>query len=297
MTWELFDPWSVHSRRGFVAQQVAAGLSAEPEATASAERLLARLLPDGLATPHHFFWTVHAVGDSGDGPSVGQLWLQVRPLPGEVEAYLFDVEIRPAARGRGLGRAAMLAAEGAARDLGATVMRLNVFGHNTAAIGLYGSLGYRVTGTTMTARLGDIPAGRDLGAVLEMRDMTEHEYAGPRSAPAAADRLPPEGAIGGDDRLWTAYDGGYDGGLPIARMWLRLEHRSDGLHAFGRHLEVGAAQRRGYGPSLLLAVERACRDLGVGSLTLQVPDVRDGGWSLAARGGYRLTAQTMAKPL
>ena len=153
MTWDDFDPWSEHSVRGFAAQQVAAGLHSEAEAMAYAREQLARLLPSGLATPLHSLWTVReaAPGDADDAV-VGWLWLRVRPLGSEVEAFLFDVEVVEHARGRGLGRATMLAAEEAARDLGADVVRLNVFGHNTAARGLYESLGYVATSTTVTAR-------------------------------------------------------------------------------------------------------------------------------------------------
>lgn len=151
MTWDDFDPWSEHSVQGFAAQQVASGLHSEAEAVAYAREQLARLLPSGLATPLHLLWTVRetAAGDA----VVGWLWLRVRPLGSEVEAFVFDVEVVEQARGRGLGRAAMLAAEEAARDLGADVVRLNVFGHNTAARGLYESLGYVATSTTVTARL------------------------------------------------------------------------------------------------------------------------------------------------
>ena len=43
----------------------------------------------------------------------------------------------------------MEALHDAARGLGATTMSLNVFGHNTAAIRLYESLGYAVTAQQM----------------------------------------------------------------------------------------------------------------------------------------------------
>ena len=145
MTWDDFDPWSERSVRGFAAQQVASGRVPAAEAEAYAAEQFAELLPAGLATPLHLFWTVRGAGP--DAPLVGHLWLRVRPLAAEVEAYVFDVEVLPEARGRGLGRATMLAAEDEARARGATVMRLNVFGHNAAAIGLYESLGFAVTST------------------------------------------------------------------------------------------------------------------------------------------------------
>ncbi len=100
----------------------------------------------------------------------------MRPQSTEVEGYVFDVELLPAARGRGLGRATMLAAHDAARSLGATVMRLNVFGHNGTAMALYESLGYAVTAASMHRRLDDLRPRR---TAVDLRDMT------PRSTPCS----------------------------------------------------------------------------------------------------------------
>jgi len=85
----------------------------------------------------------------------------VRPLSTEVEAFVLDIELAPNARGRGLGRATMVAAEQAARSLGASVMRLNVFGHNAPARRLYAARGFRVARTALALRVGadERPAG------------------------------------------------------------------------------------------------------------------------------------------
>jgi ribosomal protein S18 acetylase RimI-like enzyme len=319
MTWSEFDVWSSHSRRGFAAQQVAAGLAREPEASAHAERVFADLLPDGLATPTHLFWTAHV----DDGPALGHLWMRVRPLSTEVEAFVFDVEVVASCRGRGLGRAAMEAAESSARALGGTVMRLNVFGHNTAALRLYDRLGYQVASTTMTRRLEagsavGSTAGSTTGPAVELIDMTEQEYADLRPTLEAGcagslaragvlpvteaartvredlARLLPQGPASSGHRLWTAYDGS----VPVGRVWLQLQHRSDGLHAFAHHLEVRAdLRRRGYGRSVLLATERACRRLGVRSVALSVLGFDAGGRSLYGRSGFEVTAQTRTKRL
>ena len=147
MTWDDFDAWAPRSVRDLAAGRVAAGLQETADADAFAEGLLLDLLPDGLATPLHHLWSVRC------GPSdetVGHLWMRVRPLEREVEAYVLDVGIEPAARGRGLGRATMLAAERAARDLAATVVRLTVLAANTAARRLYDSLGYTVAAHDIT---------------------------------------------------------------------------------------------------------------------------------------------------
>ena len=66
---------------------------------------------------------------------------------------VFDIEIVADARGRGLGRSAMLAAERFALDLGRKTIGLNVFGPNERARRLYDSLGYQVVSTSMTKHL------------------------------------------------------------------------------------------------------------------------------------------------
>jgi ribosomal protein S18 acetylase RimI-like enzyme len=313
MTWDEYDAWSAHSVRGFAAQQVASGQLPAEEATAYAERQLAELLPDGLATPLHQFWTVRGT----DGSLLGHLWLRVRPQSTEIEGYVFDVELLPEVRGRGLGRATMLAAEQAARDLGATVMRLNVFGHNVAALRLYESLGYVVTATAMAKRL-DGPPGPPPEPLVELRDMSQEEYAVFRPAleadyalnlaasgalPAAEarlrateqlDALLPQGLGTPGHLLWTAYDGEQ----PVGLLWLHVQDRSDGPHAFGYELQVHEdLRRRGYGRSVLHAAEDALRRRGVASVGLSVFGFNDGARALYEQLGFEVTAQRMAKDL
>jgi GNAT superfamily N-acetyltransferase len=56
-------------------------------------------------------------------------------------------------RGKGYGRAAMLAAEQVVQAAGMTHIALNVFGFNTTARAMYDSLRYRVVSTQMTKPL------------------------------------------------------------------------------------------------------------------------------------------------
>ena len=309
-----FDAWAAHSRRGFAAQQVAAGLQPEAEAREAAERGFAELLPDGLATPlHHVFRVVEP-----EGGTVGHLWVRVRRLSTEVEGYVYDVELLPEARGRGLGRATMLAAEDVARDLGATVMRLNVFGHNIPALRLYESLGYTVASASMTARVDELPDASPAGPRVELRPMTDQEYAvfrphleadyganiataggmpepeARRKAAADLDELLPSGLRTPGHLIWTAFDGTD----PVGHLWLQLQPRSDGLHAFGFDFAVHAdLRRRGYGRAVAAAAKRACRERGVHSVGLSVFGFNTGARGLYEQLGFGLTAQTMTKRL
>ena len=73
-----------------------------------------------------------------DGEVVGTLWYAVQGGA----AYLYDVWVDPAQRGRGYGRAAMTALEDEVRGLGLPAIEFNVWAGNDVARSLYRSLGY-----------------------------------------------------------------------------------------------------------------------------------------------------------
>ena len=146
MTQEEYDDYGTRSQREY-AQQIAD--SGQLDLDAAAQRAaveFAELLPDGLGSPGMHLWT--AVLEEGDEP-VGIGWVELRQRSSGVSAWIYDIEVGEGRRGEGLGRALMEALHDAARGLGATTMGLNVFGHNTAAIRLYDSLGYAVTAQQM----------------------------------------------------------------------------------------------------------------------------------------------------
>lgn len=62
---------------------------------------------------------------------------------GTLHARIYSLAVDPAARGLGLGRDLVLAAEDAAKDQACSEIRLEVRKDNEGAIGLYESLGYR----------------------------------------------------------------------------------------------------------------------------------------------------------
>jgi len=87
------------------------------------------------------------------GAEVGSLWLGPHPEDATT-GYVYDIEIHEDSRGRGLGRAAMLAAEQFFLERGARSLALWVAGGNDVALSLYLSLDYEVVGTSMSKRLG-----------------------------------------------------------------------------------------------------------------------------------------------
>ena len=104
-----------------------------PDVAVLAERL-ERLLADGDDG------TVLLVGDEPDG--LAQIRFRYSLYSGALDAYLEELYVAPAHRGHGMGRALLEAAMDAACTQGATRMELVTSEDDTAARGLYESLGF-----------------------------------------------------------------------------------------------------------------------------------------------------------
>jgi ribosomal protein S18 acetylase RimI-like enzyme len=109
-------------------------------AAARAEQSATAAFPGGVAGAGHWLYAI----EDGEGTRVGVLWLG-EPFGGDADAdalWVYDIEIVPDHRGRGLGRDTMLLAEAEARRLGRRRIKLNVFARNAVARALYRSLGF-----------------------------------------------------------------------------------------------------------------------------------------------------------
>ena len=146
---ELAD-YLVRSEEDYVRQRVDLGGEDERDARRVAGEHVAAYFPEGRPGDcHHLF----LARDGETGEVAGQLWLHERPHAAGTAVWVFDVEVAEAHRGKGLGRELMTWAEGWARDRGAAEIGLNVFGGNTVARALYGSLGYAETAVNMAKKL------------------------------------------------------------------------------------------------------------------------------------------------
>ncbi|MFB6894305.1 GNAT family N-acetyltransferase [Kitasatospora sp. NPDC056327] len=140
---DAFPAWLAEAKDGYLHDLLASGLG-EQQARAKAEADHARLLPQGAATPGVALRRLH--GPAGE--PLGSLWLalRLRDLPdGTPLAWVMVVEVADGHRGRGHGRTLMRLAERECLAAGVHDLGLNVFSGNGVAIGLYESLGYRVT--------------------------------------------------------------------------------------------------------------------------------------------------------
>jgi len=154
MTEEEFVAWVVPSVRGYAQAHVESGRFTREEALRAAKAEYMIQLSDGLRSENHHLYTVR---DAATREDVGVLWLNLRPKAGEPEAYVYDIVVREDQRGKGYGRATMLACLQRARELGAASVGLHVFGHNKIAWELYSSLGFIETNVMMSLPL--LPEG------------------------------------------------------------------------------------------------------------------------------------------
>ena len=142
-----YDAFIARGLAFYVDDMVRAGVDRDV-AQAKADKDLPHLLPEGLATPNHYMYAI-----LDDGCFAGYLWLCDRDGELGHSLFVYAVEIDDEFRGRGLGRAAMVFAEGEAKRLGIAKVALNVFGGNAVARGLYLSLGYMETAVHMEKRV------------------------------------------------------------------------------------------------------------------------------------------------
>ncbi|MEO5917950.1 MAG: GNAT family N-acetyltransferase [Candidatus Limnocylindrales bacterium] len=150
MSAEAFAVWRASSIRAYAADKVRVRAWSADEADARAEREFRQLLPDGQATPNH---EIRAIVDQA-GTQVGVLWFGPTRGGGPGELFIWDIEVDPALRGRGYGRAALAALEAVAGELGFQSIGLHVFGDNDIARNLYRSSGYEETDVNMRKQLG-----------------------------------------------------------------------------------------------------------------------------------------------
>lgn len=123
------------------AEQLAASSDLDFDAAMARGRaVLARVVPDGAATPGHaWFWLVAA-----EEERVGHVWLGP-PEDGAAALYVWAIEIDGAARGRGYGDRTIEAIIAEADERGFDEVHLNVFAANTGARRLYERHGFEAT--------------------------------------------------------------------------------------------------------------------------------------------------------
>jgi ribosomal protein S18 acetylase RimI-like enzyme len=144
MTSDEFSRWRAQTVPAYAADKVRTGRWSDAESLSEAEKELSALLPEGLLSPNHIFFTI----ESGE-ISVGALWICRAERAFGPIGYIYDLVVWPEYRRNGHAKQAMLALEVEAERLGFQGLALHVFGHNKSAQDLYVSLGYQPTNINM----------------------------------------------------------------------------------------------------------------------------------------------------
>jgi GNAT superfamily N-acetyltransferase len=137
------EAFLARSRAVFVEELAQSASLDHEQADQRARQIQEEFLPQGTATAAHAFLVIE-----DDGRPVGSLWLgpqDRRPDTG----FIYDIVVDEAERNRGIGHAALAAAEDWARGVGYRALALNVLGSNPDAQRLYASVGYQVVATDM----------------------------------------------------------------------------------------------------------------------------------------------------
>ncbi|MGH3464708.1 MAG: GNAT family N-acetyltransferase [Kribbellaceae bacterium] len=130
------------------------------------------MFPDGPGSPHQLVRYAY----DGD-EQVGRLWLSTRTPRSGAGAFIYEIRVGDQYRGRGYGRAIMLAAEQECRDRHIDRLELNAFGGNEAAIALSWS------GCPNARDLGGLPTSYDwrsirTGALIRTESLPGLDQAG-----------------------------------------------------------------------------------------------------------------------
>lgn len=145
---DQFPAWFRRCQAEYAADLVATGVDPEVAASQAAQSLESAFPSGGPTAANAVFLLV----DTAQA-TVGYLWVGRDTSDDPASWWVWDVVVDAGSRGKGYGRASMLLAEDYARSQGATSLGLSVFGFNTAARGLYESLGYETTSIKMRKQL------------------------------------------------------------------------------------------------------------------------------------------------
>ena len=145
MTEEDYKQFLAWAIADYAQEQIKSGAWSPEEAMELGKTAFDTLLPGGLSTPNQFLYVI----EDGDSNPVGYLWFGIREEGESRFAALYELVIFEAYRRRGYASRALLALEDKAREQGAKLIVLHVFGHNEAARALYKKSGYIERNVTM----------------------------------------------------------------------------------------------------------------------------------------------------
>lgn len=163
MTKTEYAAWLKESIPAYAADKVASGQWPQEASLELARKENDGLLPQGIETPHNYFYTIV----DRQLNAVGILWFAVKIKFNSRIAYVFDVSVSQERQREGHALRAFNALEAEVRKLWLSGIALHVFGHNDGARALYAKLGFQPTNISLFKSVGEVPA--------EPTNRSEHE--------------------------------------------------------------------------------------------------------------------------
>jgi GNAT superfamily N-acetyltransferase len=148
MSADQFRAYRDVAERTYAENIARSGSMPGPEALQKARADFDDVLPEGVDTADHEFWTA-----LDHDQEVGMLWLAFTEKSDGLHAFGYDFLVTSERRRQGYGRAIMTAAEEVCRERGVVEVGLSVFGFNSGAQALYEQMGFEVTAVQMRRRL------------------------------------------------------------------------------------------------------------------------------------------------
>jgi len=146
MTKEAYQAFIETSFKAFL-QEMQKGSSDSAEFRKRLAEMKKQMLPQGLATPNHFFYDIY---DQNSQKEVGELWFAIEERGNDRSIFVYDIRIHDAHRRKGFGSQAFQTMEKKAREMGIDKITLHVFGNNHPARNMYKKLGYTETDVMMS---------------------------------------------------------------------------------------------------------------------------------------------------
>ncbi|CAM3140823.1 GNAT family N-acetyltransferase [Leuconostoc gasicomitatum] len=131
----------------YATEKIAAGTWTAETAQKNSQLTYDRLLPNGLATPDNFFYSIFK-----NSEIIGYIWFGTDNENAST-AFIFDFEIYKTYQNSGFGSKTLELVSNEAKNMGFTSLGLHVFGSNSRAIHVYQKSGFNITDIKMQKQL------------------------------------------------------------------------------------------------------------------------------------------------
>lgn len=135
---ESFYGWSIEHQAKELMEELHIS---QKEAISETIKEVAKILPDGVDTPHNYFMTIF---DLDSEENIGFVWTLHEVTEGRKQSFICDFAIWESKRRKRYASAALRLAENQAAEAGCVESVLFVKDNNTAATALYRKCGYQV---------------------------------------------------------------------------------------------------------------------------------------------------------